>query len=441
MITSKKQTDGRPTEASYILNLEIKSALLLVILSIFFIAAWMTLAPQYSAVIATADVALKGHKQTLQHQERAHIAEVFIEEGDAVYKGQTVIRLDDQELQILARSLDEQWFEHQLQLAFLKATINNKKQLIIPDHIVKLANELQLIPKLVNRQHRYNTQTSHLRRELALLDIQYQRHQQHAQSRDNERQRVLQQLSLMQPELRAIEQLSASQMVAKNSILKLRVTALELTKNSEKLSSEANQSRLLIKQTALEKEQRKQQLILSSQNEQRQINRNLPRLIKERKIIQQKLGRLHIKAPIDGRVQNLHVNAVGSQLEADQPIMEIIPSSATLLIEAKIAPQDIDKVLNSKQARVRLSAYNSRQTPLLNAEILRLSAHIFQDTQGHKFYRLLLRIPASQLERVPYVDLYPGMPAEVIVISKARTILQYLFEQLSQTSQRSLREA
>jgi len=441
MITSKNKMDKRPTEFSFTFDLEIKPALLLVSLSILFIAAWMTLAPQYSAVIAPADVALKGHKQTLQHQERAHIAEVFIEEGDAVYKGQTVIRLDDQELKILARSLDEQWFENQLQLTFLNATINNKEQLIIPDHIEKLANELQLIPRLENRQNRYNTQKLHLRRDLSLLDLQYQRHQQHAQSREQERQRVLQQLSLMQPELRAIERLSASQMVAKNSILKLRVTALELTKSSEKLSSEANQSRLLKKQTTLEKEQRKQQLILSAQNEQRQINRNLPRLIKDRKMIQQKLGRLLIKAPIDGRVQHLHVNAVGSQLEADQPIMEIIPSSATLLIEAKIAPQDIDKVLNSKQARVRLSAYNSRQTPLLNAEIMRLSAHIFKDPQGHKFYRLQLRIPASQLERVPYVDLYPGMPAEVIVISKSRTILQYLFEQLSQTSQRSLREA
>ena len=155
----------------------------------------------------------------------------------------------------------------------------------------------------------------------------------------------------MQPELRAIEKLSATDMIAKNSLLKLRGAELELTKNSEKLAAKVQQSRLLKHQTRLEQTQRTQQQILIAQNERQKINRSLPKLIKDRQLIQYKRTRFIIKAPVNGRVQHLQVNAVGSHLEADQPIMEIIPSNTPLLIEAKIAPQDIEQVLFSKQAQ------------------------------------------------------------------------------------------
>jgi len=439
--TANKQREELRDKPPLLFSPTIKPALLLLLLCAFLIIAWVALAPQHSAVIATAEVILKGQKHTILYKERAHIAEVFVEEGDEVIKGQTLIRLDDLELKILARSLDEQWFESQLQLAFLDATINNNEQLIVPEYLSHSANALQLSAKLVQRKTRYDIKKQYFLRELSLLEIQYIHHQEHAKSREIERQRILQQLSLMQPEIHAIEKLSSTQMVAKNSLIKLRITALELTKNAEKFSIEAQQSRLLQQKIRLEQTQRKQQRILAAQNEQHQLNRYLPKLIKDRELIQYKRKRLLIKAPINGRVQHLHVNAAGSHLEANQPIMEIIPSSAPLLIEARISPKDIEKTLKSNQAKVRLSAYNSRQTPLLNAEIIRLSANTFQDHKGYKFYSLQLRIPASQLARVPYVELYPGMPAEVIVVTKARTILQYLFNQLTQISQRSLRES
>jgi HlyD family secretion protein len=155
----------------------------------------------------------------------------------------------------------------------------------------------------------------------------------------------------------------------------------------------------------------------------------------ERKVAaEDQLKRIEIRAPQDGIVHQMSVHTVGGVISPTEPVMLIVPKGDALVVEAKIAPQDIDHVKTGQTAFIRFPAFNQRTTPEFEGTVSRISADISKDAtlspgQGQApFY--VARITLNENGKAGQLRLLPGMPAEVHFQTSERTALSYLVKPL-----------
>jgi HlyD family type I secretion membrane fusion protein len=156
--------------------------------------------------------------------------------------------------------------------------------------------------------------------------------------------------------------------------------------------------------------------------------------------LKNRIANATIRASHDGVVSHLKRKNPGETVMPGEEIMRLVPNKEELLIEARIRPTDIDLVWPGQNARIRLTAFNIRATPLLEGTVHWVSADRHEDAQGYYFVAEV-RIGKNQLETIPQLHLSSGMPAETILITAKRSIADYLFEPLLRGISRSLRES
>ena len=128
-----------------------------------------------------------------------------------------------------------------------------------------------------------------------------------------------------------------------------------------------------------------------------------------------------------------------------ETIMQIVPRADELVVEVRVAPQDIDQVTLGAQANVRIMAGNQRTTPDVTGVLTRISADLTREPsnggqQAPPYYTVRIALPADQVARLKEIRLLPGMPAEAFIRTVDRTPLQYLLRPLEEQIARTFRE-
>ena len=131
----------------------------------------------------------------------------------------------------------------------------------------------------------------------------------------------------------------------------------------------------------------------------------------------------------------MHIKGAGS------PIMDIVPQNEELIIQTRVLPQDIDVVYPGLVAKVRLSAFKAKTVPQLTGTVLMVSPDRFIDeVTGQPFYLARIKLFDDELSQLSHISLYPGMPADVFIITGVRTFLHYLMAPVTDTLQRAFKE-
>jgi HlyD family type I secretion membrane fusion protein len=155
------------------------------------------------------------------------------------------------------------------------------------------------------------------------------------------------------------------------------------------------------------------------------------------------LTRVAIKAPVSGVVTALKYFTVDGVIAPGTPIMDIVPQDDTLVIEAQLSPSDIDVVHQDLTARVMLTAYKSRSTPLLMGKVSMISPDIITDPsqQGmSSYYRMQVTVDMDDLKALKNITLYPGMPADVHVLTGSRSFFSYMLQPVTDSMLNAFRE-
>jgi len=165
------------------------------------------------------------------------------------------------------------------------------------------------------------------------------------------------------------------------------------------------------------------------------------------KVAQEELDRTEIRSPVEGRVLNLSI-AKGGLVRPGEKIMEIVPSEEILVVEAKIPPQLIDKVHKGLIAQVRFSALNQRTTPVVYGEVEAVSADKIpvvdamtaRQVNGDGYYTAKVKLLPGEYEKLGGQQIYPGMPADVIIKTGRRNFMSYLLKPFTDRAALSLQE-
>jgi HlyD family secretion protein len=123
-----------------------------------------------------------------------------------------------------------------------------------------------------------------------------------------------------------------------------------------------------------------------------------------------------------------------------------VPRADDLVVEAKVAPSDIDQVAVGAEAVVSIMAGNQRTTPVITGRLTRVSADLTHEQQQNSalppqaYYTVRIALPADEVARLQGMHLVPGMPAEVYIQTHERTPLDYLLKPLQEQIVRTFRE-
>jgi HlyD family secretion protein len=155
----------------------------------------------------------------------------------------------------------------------------------------------------------------------------------------------------------------------------------------------------------------------------------------------ERLKRLEIRAPLEGRVLNLALHTIGGVISPGKELMQIVPFGDVVVLEAKLSPKDIDQVHPNQPVVIRLSGLNQRTTPQLTGTVLVVSPDLLHDElRNTQYYTSRIAFNEGELGRLNGVQLIPGMPADVMIQTEARTALSYLVKPLLDQIARTFRE-
>lgn len=145
-----------------------------------------------------------------------------------------------------------------------------------------------------------------------------------------------------------------------------------------------------------------------------------------------------VRSPVRGTIKRLLYNTIGGVVLPGKEIIEIIPLDDTLLLEAKIKPQDIAFLHPGQQANVKFTAYDFVVYGGLPATVEHIGADTITDENGNPFYIVRVRTQKSNLgEGRPII---PGMVASVDILTGKKTVLNYLLKPVLRAKQYALSE-
>ena len=120
-----------------------------------------------------------------------------------------------------------------------------------------------------------------------------------------------------------------------------------------------------------------------------------------KRVAEDQLKRFDLVAPQDGKVFQQSVHTVGGVIQAGEAVMLIVPDGDSLIVEARIAPQEIDQVHMGQRTMLRFTAFNQRTTPELNGEVVRTGADVSQDEKkSESYYAVRIRVSDGELARL-----------------------------------------
>jgi len=157
--------------------------------------------------------------------------------------------------------------------------------------------------------------------------------------------------------------------------------------------------------------------------------------------IQDRLRRTEITAPVAGIVLGMNTHTIGGVVRPGDPLLDIVPELAELVIDARVAPMDIDRVSVGMAATIRFSAFKNATTPIIYGRLTNISADRLMDEQtGAPYYLARVEVSEEGQEMLGSLVLVPGMPAEVLIKTGERTLFEYLVQPARNAFARSLIE-
>ena len=154
------------------------------------------------------------------------------------------------------------------------------------------------------------------------------------------------------------------------------------------------------------------------------------------------LANTEVRAPSEGIIVGLSVHTVGGVLAAGTPMMEVVPKNEPLRVDVQIPTSMIDKVRLGLPVEITFPAFNQRTTPQIPGEFVHVNADATTDPQGRlpPYYRGEVVVTADGMKKLKMHEIKAGMPAQVLIKTGERTLLNYIFKPMMDRLNASLTE-
>jgi HlyD family secretion protein len=411
------------------------------------VGGWAATARISGAVISPGTLVVESNIKRIQHNTGGIVSELLVHEGDSVQAGQILIKLDDTLARATLGIVQSQLDQFMARQARLMAERDDAEKITFSSALLERMSD-QTVANAVNGERtifeaRHRARTGQ-REQLQERIVQTQNEisglnaQQEAKTRE---------IDFISEELKGVNDL-----YKKNLVTIMRYMALQ--RDHARLQGERAQSISEIARAKARIAETELQILQVDKDFRNEVLRDLREAEAKVAELQERvnaatddLRRIDIRAPLAGFVHQLMVHTIGGVIGKGETIMQIVPRNDTLIVEAKIAPNDIDQIKLAAPVRVQLAVGDRRTLPDLEGHVALISADLVHEQQNangqttsQAYYLIRVTLTDKEVDRLSGLKLVSGMPAEVYVRTNDRTPLQYLIKPLEDQLARTFRE-
>jgi len=423
-----------------------KIILLFFLIISFFSAAiiWAYFAPIDELARGEGKVIPSEKIKTVQSLDGGVISDILVNEGDVVKKNQPLMKIDTTRFQA---SLEENKKTY-LHFLITKTRLEAESEIDLSKPLPKLKFPKEVMDEAGVFAHEdenlFRKRIDELKSTVAILDSQHRQKKQELLEARSKFYQLRKSLKILAQERDMIARL-----VAKGA--KSNVDLLKLKKEYSQLEGEMKATKLSIPRLTLaikEAENRKIEKVRMFKsevlNELQKINTEVRKY--ESKLVsdEDKLLKTTILSPVNGIIKQINVNTIGGVVKSGVDLIEIVPDSKILLVEAKIDPKDIAFINPKQKAIVKITAYDFSIYGGLEGKIVEISADSIKDKESKdekSYYKVVIKTEKNYLEKnKEKLPIIPGMIASVDIKTGKKTILDFILKPILKTKENALHE-
>lgn len=388
---------------------------------------WAAIAPLDGAAYAPGVVTVQAYRKTVQHLEGGIVKAVLAHDGDIVKRDDPLIILDDAQLR----------FEYEMTRSQLLAARAMEARLIAERDMSATVGfgemtEPQNLRGMEARQGESHVFSARQNSRLGQIAVLRERIGQFRQQIKGLESMVGAKVKLEKSysgEISDLSELLKQGFVDKQRLLEQERKLGLLRSEVADHRSTIDRTRLQISETQLQILQVDKEFSAEVVKQLAEVQTKIYDLQEQTSALEDRLSRVVIRAPDAGMVIDMTVHTIGGVVRPATPLLDIVPSISDLVIEAQVAPVDIDRIAIGKRADIRFGAFNSATTPVIEGQVSSVSAdRMTNEKTGTAYYLVRVRVTQEGAQTLGERKLLPGMPADVLIITGQRTLLQYLMQ-------------
>jgi len=397
-------------------------------------------APIESAALAPGVVQVEGKRKPIQHLEGGIVSEILVANGQTVAPGQSLILLDAVKDQAEQDILEGRSYNTRALVDRLIAERDDVTAVTFSKWLEGAASSDERARNAIaSEQALFRARLTDRNGEAEVLQQRIAQYQQQI----NGLRSVLESKNRVSVSLQE-EIADLSELLEEGYVDKQRLRELErgLAQNLGEISdltAKIAAAEVSIGETRLQILQLGKRFKTEVVNDLTQAQEQFYDLQQQLAATSDRVERATVRAPVGGVILNLLVNTEGAVIRPGDVLLEIVPGTENLIVDAQISPMDIDRVKLGQEAEIRFAVFKDAYT--VTGELVKLSPDRLIDQEtGIPYYSAEVTLLQEDLHLLDGLTLVPGMPAEVLVKTGHRTMLSYLTSPLNRIFSRSLIE-
>jgi HlyD family secretion protein len=395
------------------------------------IGGWAAVASLDSAVIATGSVAVESNRKSLQHLEGGIVRTIHVKEGDFVDADQLLFQLDDTAARANVDLLGNQLATVRVQEARLLTERDGLESFVLPEELQTRAHEPLIQQSLKDQQHQFEERRRSIVGQVNVLEARIIQLRNEVSGLSIEKVNLEKQVGFIVKELEGLRSLLEKNLVPVTRVYAMEREQIRLEGMIGRSIADMAKAEGAISEIQLQVQQLRQKFLEDVASNLVEVRARISDVSGRLGVAQDVLKRTELRAPRSGTVQGLKVFTVGQVIRTGEPLLEIVPADEPLIVQAQIAPQDINVVQPGLVAEVRFPSFHARNLPILFGKVERVSRDRLIDENTRQPYFLgLISVDRTQLPPEINKRMSAGQPAELVIATGERTVIQYLVQPL-----------
>ena len=421
--------------------------------AVFFLCLiiWAAIADVDEVTHAEGSVVGSQRTQTIQNLEGGILRAVLVHEGQIVDKGTVLAQLDNEMAESAYRDAVNKAMENSLAVLRLESEIKGDPP-VFPENIDAWAEKvigrrveaamLGRVNQIIqDQENAWHSRRDQLNAEIDVLQSQYKQRLHDVEELTARKLQLDRSLEL------SIEQRNtAYSLVQRNNFSKLEYLGMqqrvvELQGQIDSLAATIPKAKAAADEARQRIASRRAEHVAAVTEEINKRRQELNSLRESLSAGRDRVTRTELRAPVRSTVKQIYISTVGGVVKPGEPIMDLVPLDDTLVVEAKVKPQDVAFLRPGQEVMVKVSAYDFSIYGGLEGKLESISADTIEDKRGEHFYLVKVRTQKNAIvyhnESLPII---PGMVVTADILIGKKTVLDYLLKPILKAKQNALRE-
>lgn len=396
---------------------------------------WSNFAELDEVAVVTGEVVPQGKVKRVQHLEGGIIKVIHVIEGDTVEAGAPLVELNLATGGVNRRELEVRLDGQLLARGRLEAEAAGTKPVFPKAAAKRLPDQLQA------QRHAFEARHRELQSTLGVLGSRVKQRKLEIQEMAAKRTAVGRNLDLAKERMKMSQSLLADGLTPKMEHLQLVAEVESLEGEMRSLEPAMPRVRAAAAEAAGRVREEEQRFRRRAQEELGKTEQAISRIRELLAEATEQGGRTVIKSPIGGVVKNMRFNTIGGVVSPGEPIMEIVPTGADVVIEARLSPIDRGYVTPGQRTVVKISTYDFVRYGGLEGTVIMVAPDSNTDEAGNPYFRVVVRTDKTYLGKEKgSLPITPGMQATIDIHTGSKSVLDYLITPVLKLRHEAFRE-